>query len=118
MEDVFTIDVSEEAFEKILNGTKTIQLDINDRKRKNFAVGNIISFRYKTEEEAKEQKAVIENLLYFNNITEAVETLGKEKCGFKPSATFEKASDAFLSGESYEDIEKFGIVAIIFKLEA
>ena len=61
-------------------------------------------------------KVVIENLLYFADVKEAVETLGKEQCGFKPSATFEKASDLFLSNENFETIEKFGIVAIVFKL--
>ena len=49
-------------------------------------------------------------------INEAVETIGKEPCGFRPSATYEKASDVFLTGESYETIEKYGIVAIIFKI--
>ena len=116
MEDIYTISVDEESFDKILSGKKTIQLEVNNKKHKVFAVGNQISFALKTEEKTKVQKAIIENLLYFNNITEAVETLGKEQCGFKPSATFEKASDVFLSGEDYEDIEKFGIVAIIFKL--
>jgi len=117
MEDIFTINVDEEAFEKIVNGKKTIHLSVNNKKNKVFAVGNQISFIVKTEEGDKTQKAVIENLFYFNTISEAIDMLGKEQCGFKPSATFEKASDVFLSEVSYEDIEKYGIVAIVFKTE-
>ena len=66
--------------------------------------------------ENEAQKAEIENLLYFSDVTEAVGTLGKEKCGFKPSATIEKASDIFLSNENFEPIEKYGIMAVLFKL--
>ena len=116
MEDIFTFQLDAEAYEKALSGKKNVQLEINNKNKKNFAVGNKITFVCKTEEKQRQVNATIENLLYFNTIMEAVETLGKESCGFKPNSTFDKASDAFLSGESYESIEKFGIVAIIFKI--
>ena len=40
---------------------------------------------------------------------------GKERCGFKPGASFDKASDTFLAGESVENMEKYGLVALLFK---
>ena len=55
------------------------------------------------------------NVSDFDNIKDAIESLGREACGFKPNAPVEKASDAFLANESFEDIEKNGIVAISFK---
>lgn len=121
MQDIYTFELSAEEFEKVTAEKKTIQLVINDTKHKTFAVGNQITFVKSLEEgEDKESqelvKAEIESLLYFSNVTEAVETLGKEKCGFKPSATIEKASDIFLSNENFESIEKYGIMAVIFKL--
>ena len=120
MVDIYKFELEADVFEKVVAGKKTVQLAINDNKRKNYAVGNQITFECKTtEESAKEKnvvKATIENLLYFAEVTEAVETLGKENCGFRLSATFEKASDLFLSNENFETIEKFGIVAIIFKV--
>jgi len=116
MKDIYTIELSEYEFEKLTSEKKTVHLEINDSKHKVLAVGNQLTFVYKTEEETKEVKAVIENLLYFSTVNEAVETVGKEPCGFRPSATYEKASDVFLTGESYETIEKYGIVAIIFKI--
>ena len=116
MKDIYTIELSEYEYEKLVSEKKTVHLEINDNKHKVMAVGNQLTFVYKTEEEKKETKAVVENILYFGNITEAIETLGKEPCGFRPSATYEKASDVFLTGESYETIEKYGIMAIIFKI--
>lgn len=116
MKDIYTIELSEYEFEKLLAEKKTVHLEINDNKHKVMAVGNQLTFVYKSEEETKEVKAEVENLLFFSTITEAVETLGKEPCGFRPSATYEKASDVFLTGESYENIEKYGIMAIIFKI--
>lgn len=116
MKDIYTIELSEYEYERLVSEKKTVHLEINDNKHKVIAVGNQLTFVYKSEEESKETKAVIENILYFGNITEAIETLGKESCGFRPSATYEKASDVFLTGESYETIEKYGIMAIIFKI--
>ena len=116
MKDIYTIELDEYAFEKVVAEKKTVHLEINDNKHKVMAVGNQLTFVCKQEESAKEVKAVVESLLYFSTVTEAVETMGKESCGFRPSATYEKASDVFLTGETYETIEKFGIVAIIFKI--
>lgn len=119
MQDIYKFELSAEDFEKVVTGKKTIQLVINDPKHKTFAVGNQLTFVKVLEEGETEQlvqKAEIENLLYFSDVTEAVGTLGKEKCGFKPSATIEKASDIFLSNEDFEPIEKYGIMAVMFKL--
>ncbi len=116
MKDIYTIELSEYEFEKLTAEKKTVHLVINDPKQKVMAVGNQLTFVLKTEEETKEVKAVVENILYFGHISEAIETIGKEPCGFRPSATYEKASDVFLTGESYETIEKYGIMAIIFKI--
>ena len=116
MKDIYTIELNEDAFERVVSGKKTVHLEINDKHHKILAVGNQLTFVCETEEFKKEQKAVIENLLYFGDVKEAIETIGKEACGFKSSFTYEKASDVFMLGEEYEDIEKFGIVAMVFKI--
>ena len=120
--DIYRFELENDEFEKMLAGKKTVHLVVNDNKHKVFAVGNQLTFVKKAQDgedvsaEAEVKVAVIENLLYFNDVNEAVGTLGKESCGFRPSATFEKASDIFLSNENYETIEKFGIMAVVFKL--
>lgn len=121
MEDIYKFTLDNDTFEKVLAGTKTVQLVVNDSKHKNYAVGNLITFIREITEETGENatssvNATIENLMYFSDIKEAVEILGKEKCGFKHSATVEKASDIFLSTESYEATQKNGLVALMFKI--
>lgn len=121
MEDIYKFTLDNDTFEKVLAGTKTVQLVVNDSKHKNYAVGNLITFIREITEESGENatssvNATIENLMYFSDIKEAVEILGKEKCGFKHSATIEKASDIFLSTESYEATQKNGLVALMFKI--
>ncbi len=128
MEDIYTFKVDNETFEKVLNGKKTIQLVLNDSKHKAYAVGNQITFlreessqpeldESESAEKIKTISATITNLLYFADVTEAVTTLGKEACGFKQSATTEKASDLFLSSEPYDKVEKNGLVALIYEIE-
>lgn len=121
MEDIYKFTLDNDTFEKVLAGTKTVQLVVNDSKHKSYAVGNLITFIRDNAEEVGENttspiNATIENLMYFSDIKEAVEILGKEKCGFKHSATIEKASDIFLSTESYEATQKNGLVALMFKI--
>ena len=126
MEDIYTFEIASEEFDRILSGKKDIQLAINDSKRKSLAVGNLITFKRKLEEKAvaeensnavNEVSATIDNLMYFVSFEEATQMLGKERCGFKPSSTLDKATDLFLSNESFELIEKNGIVAIVFKIK-
>ena len=77
MVDIYTIKLTEDAFERVVTGKKTVQLEINDKHHKVLAVGNQLTFVCETEEQKQEQKAVIENLLYFGDIKEAIERIGK-----------------------------------------
>ncbi len=113
MEDIYSFLVSEDEFERLQSGLKTVHLFINLPKYKALAEENVITFVSETEQ--KKQDAVIESLMFFPSVTDAFEHLGKEKCGYKASQTFEKASDIFLSNENYEHIEKYGVGAILIK---
>ena len=128
MVDIYTFEIHSLEFDRILSGKKNIQLVINDQKHKDYAVGNQITFKRNLETLTDEQKELLEkeklcvelkatvsNLLYFNDFVEAINTLGKENCGFRPSVAIEKTSDLFLSAESYEAVEKYGIMAIVFE---
>lgn len=121
MEDIYKFTLDNETFERVLSGKKTVQLVVNDSKHKDYAVGNLITFVREPAEGLDKNavmtvNATIENLMYFADIKEAVELLGKESCGFKHSATIEKASDIFLSTESFEATQKNGLVALMFKI--
>ena len=129
MVDIYTYEIHSTEFDRVLSGKKTVQLMINEPKLKDYAVGNVITFKRNMETVSDEEKellakeklvteiqATVSNILYFNNFVEAVNTLGKETCGFKPSVTIEKTSDLFLAEGSYEKVEKYGIVAFVFEL--
>lgn len=128
MVDIYTFEIHSLEFDRILSGKKNVQLVINDPKHKDYAVGNQLTFKRNLEtiseddkkllEKEKlvvELKATVTNLLYFNDFIEAINTVGKERCGFKASVTIEKTSDLFLSAESYESVEKYGIMAVVFE---
>lgn len=117
MENIYSFEVEGDTIEKIISGTKSAHLFVNLQKYKPLSVGNEISFVAEVDENKQQVDAVIDNVLYFSNVTEAIESIGKEKCGFKPSQTFDKASDLFLSHESYEQIEKYGVGAILFSIK-
>ena len=130
MVDIYSFEIDSLEFDRILTGKKTAQLLVNEPKRKDYAVGNQITFKRNLETLTEEQKevnekgeliveiqATISNLLYFNDFVEAVNTLGKESCGFKPSATIEKTSDLCLADDSYESVEKYGVVAVVFDFQ-
>ena len=130
MVDIYTFELHSLEFDRIISGKKTVQLLLNEPKLKDYSVGNQITFKRNIEALTDEQKgsyekgelvveikATVSNLLYFNDFVEAINTLGKEACGFKSSATIEKSSDLFLAEGSYENVEKYGIMAVIFEIE-
>ena len=55
MIDIYTIKLTEDSFERVLLGKKTVHLEINDKHHKVLAVGNQLTFVYESEEEKKEQ---------------------------------------------------------------
>ena len=128
MVDIYSFEIHSLESDRILSGKKTVQLMVNEPKRKDYAVGNQITFKRNmetiSEDDEKllkkgklvvEIQATVSNLLYFNDFVEAINTLGKESCGFKPSVAIEKTSDLFLAEGSYEQVEKYGIVALVFE---
>lgn len=113
VDDIYTFKISDEELDKILNGKKDIHLCIAYPKRKSFAIGNQVTF-VSDGAEPKTVKAKIEQLMYFSDYKEALDTLKKERCGFSHSLNPDRALDGFLTKESNEALEKYGIMAIIF----
>ena len=112
MEDIYEIIVDEKLFNKIAIGKCTHYLFINDRKRMQYKIGNFLTFK----QGENSLKVTIENMLYFANIKELIDMVGKEKFGYTPSQTSDKIEDSYYVNYKAEDIEKFGLVAIEFKL--
>ena len=73
-------------FSKIQNGTKTIELRLNDEKRQQVQVGDFIEF---TQIDDASQKLVVRvtALHHFNSFAELYAVLLKEKLGYAPNET-------------------------------
>lgn len=101
------------AFDSIKNGFKTIEMRLNDEKRKLVKIGDIIEF---TNIETNEKlKVCVINLHYFNTFEELYKSFDKVKLGYKESDIASPSDmDIFYSkGEQ----EKYGVLGIEIKLK-
>lgn len=104
--------LNEESFDMIANDLKVIEYRLNDEKRKQIQIGDIITF-YKLPLEKEIIKGLVTDLKYYKTLLEMY------------SATFEKdfkdrydSPQAVVDDTPYytnEEVEKYGCVAIYFK---
>ncbi len=73
-------------FEKIKNGSKTIELRLNDEKRQNVQIGDFIEFSCLDEPKQKMQ-ARVTALHHFSSFAELYAALPKKKLGYTPAET-------------------------------
>lgn len=73
-------------FEKIKNGSKTIELRLNDEKRHKVQIGDFIEFSCLDEPKQKIQTRVTA-LYHFSSFEELYTALPKEKLGYTPAET-------------------------------
>ncbi len=104
-------------FRQILASTKTIELRLNDEKRKKVKVGDIIVF---SELPLKKNivKCKVMAIHRFGSFKELYEKLPLEKCGYS-SENISQAS--YIDMEEYyskEEQQKFGVVGIEIAIEA
>jgi len=102
-------------FNMIKKGSKIYEVRLNDEKRQQVKVGDIIIF--KKEPELKEEiQAIVEDLVYFKSFEELTNTLPLEKVGFV-TETKQKVQDIYHSFYSPEEEQKYGVVAIKVKIK-
>ena len=100
-------------FSKIQNGTKTIELRLNDEKRQQVQVGDFIEF---TQIDDASQKLVVRvtALHHFNSFAELYTALPKEKLGYVPDETPDPDHmDAYYPREKQY---KYGVLGIELRL--
>ena len=97
-----------EPFNKIKNGTKTIEIRLNDEKRQLIKIGDIIEFENRTNKE--KIKVTVINLHKYNNFKELYEAFNKESLGYD----IDEIAD-YKDMEKYYSIdeqEKYGVLGI------
>lgn len=104
--------LNREPFEMINSGRKTIELRLNDEKRRKVQIGDFIEFSHIDKPELKIQVRVTA-LHYYKSFKELFAELPKEKCGFKSDKNVpDDYMDKFYPREKQE---KYGALGIEFR---
>ena len=103
--------LNNEPFECIKNGTKTIELRLNDEKRKLLTVGDYIEFTNR----ATNEKLLVEviDLFKYNSFEELYKHFNKIEMGYSIN---EEANPKDMENyDSKEEQEKYGVLGIKIK---
>lgn len=101
-----------EPFQAIKNKTKTIEMRLNDNKRRNLKEGQIIEFKNRSTNEILTAKII--KLHLFPSFTELYAAFPKEKIGYQET---EKANPKDMEKYySKEEQTKYGVVGIEFQV--
>lgn len=101
-------------FEYMKNGTKRIEIRLNDEKRKNIKIGDEIVFQ-KEPELKDEVSTQIVNLIIKRNFKELIENLDISEYSDK-SESEEKFLNDLYKFYTKEQEEKYGVVGIQIKI--
>ena len=108
-----TMKLKQEPFEKIRNGSKTIELRLYDEKRQQVQIGDFIEFSLMDNPREKIQTRVTA-LHRFDSFQELYAVLPKEKLGYKADEISQpNHMDTYYSREEQE---KYGVIGIEFRL--
>ena len=101
-------------FDIVSNGIKDVEVRLNDEKRSILNVGDKLVF-LKRPDDIESISATITNLVYFNNFSEVVEYYDMKRI-YLDSASKEDYINLMKRFYSDEAVNKYGVVAIEFKL--
>ena len=101
-------------YNKIMKGQKIYEGRLNDEKRRNIKIGDIIIFKNESNLSTS-LKTVVKDLLYFNSFKDLINTLPLEKLGFENSDKNE-VEKIYHTFYTVEDETRFGVVAIKVEL--
>lgn len=108
-----TLNLHPTYFELIKNKEKTLEGRLNDEKRKNFNVGDIITF-YKEPEKTEMIRAVILDKFVFKDFDQMANSLPKADLGFANSTTQEMVN-VYRTIYSRDRETQYGVV--VFKIK-
>lgn len=105
-----TMKLDQKYYNYILNGTKEYEIRLNDEKRKLLKKGDFIKFQ-KASNEDDYFIAQVDDLLYFNNFKEVINSIDIKKLSDTKDNPLEFV-DTLNKFYSKESEEKYGVVAI------
>lgn len=110
------MNLNPEPFELIRSGKKTIELRLNDEKRKAISVGDTIVFT-NTEDNGKQIFATVKALHKFRNFAELYDNLPLLKCGYTEDDINRAKPEDMNIYYSKELEEKYGALGIELNLD-
>ena len=109
-----TLKLDEKYYNYILNGTKRIELRLNDEKRKLMKIGDVLEF-YKQPLLQESFKTKIVDLIYFDSFSDAISNLP-----FELIADKDDSKEALLTDlnriYSKEKQDNYGVICIKLEL--
>ena len=110
---IYELRLNEKPFESIKNGTKTIEMRLQDEKRNQYQVGDILIFK-KRPEEVEILKTKIVNLHKVNTFKDLYNMFDKTKLGYKTNEIAHP--DDMQTFYPIEEQQKYGVVGIEIEL--
>ena len=107
----YIMQLHQEPFEKVKNGTKTIELRLNDEKRRRIRVGDCITFLNRADS-AESLTARVTALYPFNSFEELYRTLPLDRCGYGESEIATASASDMDIYYTREEQERYGAVGI------
>ena len=105
---LFEMNLHDEPFKLIKSKSKTIEMRINDERRKDLKVGDEIIFTNRTTLEKLKTKVI--DLYYFNSFSELYKAFDKKAIGYRDDEEANPSDmDLYYTKEQQE---KYGVVAI------
>ena len=99
-----------EYFEYMKTGTKKLEIRLNDEKRKNIKIGDIVIFE-KLDDTQELLKTKVTNLYYYSNFNELIKEKDIKLLADK-NVSKEKLINTLNEIYSKEEQDKYGVVAI------
>ena len=107
----YDMKVNSSPYEKIKNGTKTIELRLNDEKRKKLKVNDIIEFTNR--ETLEKMEVIVENIYYYPTFDELYKHFDKVSLGYEENdVANSKDMEQYYTKEQQE---KYGVLGIEIK---
>lgn len=106
----YEMKLKDKYFNLIKDGKKIYEIRLNDEKRQQINVGDIVVFK-KEPNLVEKIDTIVNDLIHFKSFEEMANALPFEKVGFL-NRTVEEVVDAYHEFYSEEDEKKYGIVAI------
>lgn len=104
-----------EVFDIVVDGTKDVEVRVNDPKRRQLNVGDTLIF-LKRPEEKEQIKAIVKNLVYFSSFEKVMDAYPMKRI-YLDTTTRDEYIQLMKQFYSDELVKQYGIVAIEFEKE-